>query len=87
MEHPQGTTILVLGILSIVVCGVLGPVAWNMGNKALREIDADPGVVYRNRGNVTAGRICGMIGCALMVLQVLLFIVWLVALARIGDPI
>ena len=33
-EHPQGTTILVLGILSIVVCGLLAPVAWGMGNKA-----------------------------------------------------
>jgi hypothetical protein len=87
VDHPQGTTILVLGILSIVVCGVLGPFAWNMGNQTLREIDANPGIVYRNRGNVTAGRICGMIGCALMVLQVLFFIVWLVLLARIGDPI
>jgi hypothetical protein len=87
VEHPQGTTILVLGILSIVVCGFLGPFAWNMGNKTLREMDANPGVVYSNRGNITAGRICGMIGCALMVLQVLFFIVWLVLLARIGDPI
>ena len=78
---------MVLGILSLVVCGLLGPFAWNMGNKTLREIDANPSVVYSNRGNITAGRICGMIGCALMVLQVLLFIVWLVALARIGDPI
>jgi hypothetical protein len=68
-----------------VVCGVLGPFAWNMGNRALREMDANPGVVYRNRGNITAGRICGMIGCALMVLQVLLFIVWLVALTNISD--
>ncbi|MEI6402380.1 MAG: DUF4190 domain-containing protein [Actinomycetota bacterium] len=87
VEHPQGTTILVLGILSLVVCGILGPFAWNMGNKTLREMDANPGVVYRNRGNVTAGRLCGMIGCALMVLQVLLFFVWIVALARISDPI
>ena len=74
-----------LGILSLVVCGLLGPFAWNMGNKALREIDANPGVVYRNRGNITAGRLCGMIGCALLVLQVLLFIVWLVALANIRN--
>ena len=41
-QHPQGTTILVLGILSLVVCGILGPFAWSMGNKALREINADP---------------------------------------------
>ena len=78
---------MVLGILSLVVCGLLGPFAWNMGNKTLREMDANPGVVYSNRGNITAGRLCGMIGCALMLLQVLLFMVSLVALARIGDPI
>ena len=41
MEHAQGTTILVLGILSLVICGILGPFAWSMGNKALKEIDAD----------------------------------------------
>ena len=87
VEHPQGTTVLVLGILSLAVCGILGPFAWNMGNKAMREMNADPGVVYRNRGNVTAGRLCGMIGCAMLVLQVLLFVVWLVAVADIRNGI
>jgi hypothetical protein len=58
-----------------------------MGNKALREIDANTGVTYRNRGNVTAGRLCGMIGCAMLVLQVLLVIVWLIAVADIRDGI
>lgn len=26
-EHPDGTTVLLLGILSLVVCGLLGPFA------------------------------------------------------------
>jgi hypothetical protein len=73
VEHPDGTTILVLGILSLVVCGIIGPFAWNMGNKALREMNANPGVVYRNRGNVTAGRICGMIASILMIVGVAFF--------------
>jgi hypothetical protein len=73
VEHPDGTTILVLGILSLVVCGILGPFAWNMGNKALREMNANPGVVYRNRGNVTAGRICGMVASILMIVGVAFF--------------
>ena len=73
IEHPDGTTILVLGILSLVVCGILGPFAWNMGNKALREMNANPGVVYRNRGNVTAGRICGMVASILMIVGVAFF--------------
>ena len=70
-EHPNATTILVLGILSLVVCGVCGPIAWVMGNTAVREMNANPTVEYRNRGNVTAGRVCGIIGTVLLVLQVL----------------
>jgi hypothetical protein len=60
-EHPNGTTILVLGILSLVTsCFILGPIAWSMGNRAIREMDANPGA-WSNRGNVNAGRICGII--------------------------
>jgi hypothetical protein len=65
-EHPQGTTILVLGICSLVICGLFGPFAWNMGNKAIKEMDAQPGVTFSNRGTVNGGRICGIIGTVLM---------------------
>jgi hypothetical protein len=33
-----------------VVCGVLGPFAWVMGNRALAEIDAEPPGAFSNRG-------------------------------------
>jgi DNA-directed RNA polymerase subunit RPC12/RpoP len=33
----SGTLVLVLGILAITVCGLLGPFAWYMGQKARRE--------------------------------------------------
>lgn len=85
-EHPQGTTILVLGVCSLVftfVCGfgaLLGPVAWIMGNNALKEIDANPSL-YSNRGSVSAGRICGIIATALMVLGVAFLVIFLVAVA------
>lgn len=42
-SSSNGTLILVLGILSLVLCGLLGPVAWIMGNNALRNIDAGLG--------------------------------------------
>ena len=71
--HPQGTTILVLGILSILCCGILGPVAWVMGNNALAEIDRNP-AAYTNRGNVNAGRICGIIGTILWAISVVFFL-------------
>lgn len=66
-SHPNGTTILVLGILSLVVCSILGPFAWSMGTKALREID-ESGYPYENRGHIAAGRICGIISTILMIL-------------------
>lgn len=82
-EHPQGSTILVLGILSLVVCAVLGPIAWNMGNKAIREMDAQPNVQFANRGNITAGRICGIISTALIGLGAVFFLVAMAIV--IGD--
>ena len=67
-EHPRGTLILVLGILSIVCCGLFtGIPAIIMGRTALSEIDAQP-YPAPNRGTVKAGYICGIVGTALSVL-------------------
>lgn len=64
---------LVLGILSLVVCGLLGPVAWVMGSRALSEIDVDP-LRYRNRGTVLAGKILGIISTVLLLVAVFAWI-------------
>ncbi len=64
-QHSSATTILVLGILSLVVCSVLGPFAWHQGNQELQRIQAglvDPS----SHGMVTAGRICGIVGTVLL---------------------
>lgn len=74
VEHPRGTTVLVLGILSLMACGLLGPFAWKMGATALNEMDAQPEVSWSNRGNVTAGRICGIIGTAFLAIGVSFFV-------------
>ncbi len=74
----NATLILVFGILGIVttlVCGVggvFGIVAWVMGNSALQTLDrfGDP---MSQRGTVNAGRICGIVGAALMALGLLLY--------------
>ncbi len=80
-EHPKGTQILVLGILSLVCCGLLGPFAWVMGNNARKEMAARPDVYWGNRGNVTAGWVCGIIGSVFLILGVLYFIVVFAVLA------
>lgn len=79
-DHHQGTAILVLGICSLVVCQLLGPVAWIMGNSALREIDANP-AAYANRSSVQAGRICGIIATVILGAIIALII----AVAVLGE--
>jgi hypothetical protein len=69
MKPHRGTLILVLGILSLVVCGPLGIAAWIMGSGDLKAMDAgimDPG----GRGNTNAGKICGMIATILLLIGV-----------------
>lgn len=68
----NGTLILVLGILSIICLPVLGPIAWIMGNNALPTASPD------QAGQITAGRICGIIGTVLLVLAILWYIFFIV---------
>jgi len=70
---PRSGTILVLGILSLIVCGFLGPIAWSMGNEELRRIDAGQ-VDPSTRSNVSAGRVCGIISTVLLILGAMFFV-------------
>ncbi len=92
-EHPEGQTVLILGILGLVLCGVLAPIAWLKGRRVLAEMDAQPGVVWSNRGNVQTGQLLGLIGTivigvAVAFFAVVLFLQFLVligALASFGS--
>ena len=76
-NHPRGTTVLILGILSLVCCGIFtGIPAIIMGRGALSEIDANP-TAYGNRGTVFAGYLCGIIGTVLSALGIVLWIILL----------
>jgi hypothetical protein len=76
-QYPEGsesTTALVLGILGIVVCGILGPFAWYIGQREVRAIDEgrrDPA----NRGSANAGKILGIVGTVFLGLGILVGIV------------
>jgi hypothetical protein len=72
-EASQATTILVLGIIGLVLCQLLGPVAWVMGNNELQAIDAGRRPP-ENRGNAKAGRILGIIATVLLGLGILFLI-------------
>ena len=66
----NAVTALVLGILGIVLCPLLGPVAWSLGRKGEMEIDSSGGAVG-GRGLATAGKILGMVGTFFLVLLIL----------------
>lgn len=60
--------ILVLGILGLLLCQILGIVAWVMGSSDLKEMDA--GTMDSSGRSVTnAGKICGMIATILMIIS------------------
>lgn len=72
-DHPQATTVLVLGILGLALCQILGPFAWSMGNRVLREIDASGGRLgSREQANI--GRILGIVSTVLLIAGVGFFV-------------
>lgn len=81
-EHPQGTTVLILGILGFFV-GVTAPFAWYMGSKALKEMRAS-GQHFVNEQYLTIGRILGIIVTLLYAVSIVLFIVFFVIIAGVA---
>ena len=70
-SNSNATLILVLGILSIFCFGIiLGPIAWILGNNALKSGYVDPS----QAGQISAGRICGIIGTVLSILSIIYYI-------------
>ena len=82
-NHPQAITVLVLGILGLVVCGVIGPFAWVMGNRVVREIDASGGTVG-GRTEANIGRILGIVATVLLVVAAV-FAVGIIGLVVVGG--
>ena len=72
-DHPQATTVLVLGVLGLVTCQLISPFAWGMGQRVVREIDASGGRVG-GRSAANAGRVCGIVGTILVLLAVLVVV-------------
>ena len=76
-DHPQATAVLILGIISLSACQLVGPVAWVMGSRAKKEIDAAPGR-YGGRQQVVIGMVLGIVGTGILALYLLGFLVYLV---------
>ncbi|HET6859656.1 MAG TPA: hypothetical protein VFH94_21520 [Streptomyces sp.] len=77
-EHPQGTMIFVLGIVGIFV-GVCAPIAWYLGNKALREVTAS-GANYSNVSQIRTGRMLGKVFTIIYIVFIVLYIIALIVI-------
>jgi hypothetical protein len=77
-EHPQGTIVFVLGIVGIFV-GVCAPIAWYLGNKALREITAS-GTAYSNVSQIRTGRMLGKVFTIIYIVFIVLYIIALIVI-------
>ncbi|MEV6429955.1 DUF4190 domain-containing protein [Nocardia sp. NPDC051463] len=66
VEHPNATAVLFLGAASLICCGLLGPVAWALGKRALDQIE-ESGGAFGGRVQVMVGYVLGIIGTILMV--------------------
>lgn len=77
MSRPndsQATLSLVLGIVSVLCCAILGPVAFFIGNSSLSRIRGSGGTLG-GEGLAQAGRILGIIGTVFLVLWILFVVV------------
>jgi hypothetical protein len=93
---PNGTAVLVLGIISIVGCLcygipgiVLGIIAIVLSNKDLRLYNADPTLYTQGSlSNLKSGRICGIIGLSISsaYLAFLIIYIFTVGWAFLSHP-
>ncbi len=82
----RGVLVLVLGILSIVICQLTGPVAWILGKGDLAKMNEGQ-MDSEGRGLTKAGMICGIIGTVLLVLGIIAIVIMFIfgiGLAAIG---
>jgi len=75
-DHPDSTTVLILGILGMAVCQALAPFAWIKGSRVKKEID-ESGGRYAGRSQVQVGYILGIVGTCLLGLYALGFLLYL----------
>jgi len=92
-QLPNATTVMVLGILSIVTCFcygiigvILGIIALVIAKKDLQLYRENP-EVYDGYSNLNTGRICAIIGVSIGSAVLVIFIIYLTFIASVMIPI
>jgi hypothetical protein len=69
-SSTQAIAALVLGLLSLICCGILGPIAWFLGSQELKAIAAGRSPAA-GEGLAKVGMILGILGTVYLVLVTL----------------
>jgi hypothetical protein len=80
---PGAVPALVLGVLGLLLCPLLGPLAWSYGRRGEQAVDASGGTLG-GRALATTGKVLGIVGTLLIVL-LLVVLVFLMAGGGAGD--
>lgn len=75
--HPRAVLSIVLGVLSVMLCALVGPVAWWVSRRTLLEIDSEP-EQFGGRGMAQAGYILGIVGTVLLAVLLAILLVVLI---------
>jgi len=83
-NDSQATLSLVLGIIGVLCCGLLAPVALFIGNSSRRRIQASGGALG-GYGLATAGFVLGIIGTIFLAIGVIIVIVRIIEAASTAS--
>ena len=81
-QSSRAVVAVVLGVLGIICCGLLAPVAWYLAGEELKSIDAGR-LPENNRGMAQVAKILGIIGTIILGLG-LLWIVFFGGMTVLG---
>lgn len=73
LKPHRGTMLVIFGVLGLICCLIFAILAWVMGNSDLKEM-AEGRMDPSGEGMAKAGKIMGMIGVALNVLGILIWV-------------
>jgi len=82
-EHPQGTMILIFGILGIFIT-IFAPIAWYLGNKAKQDVQTS-GIHYSNEQNISIGRMLGKVFTIIAIVSIVLVIIFWIVIAVVAT--
>lgn len=89
-SHPGATSVMVWSIAALAIGFVAGisllasPFLWAKARGIRTEMNAEPGVFWSNRGNVTTAIVCSAIGTLLIPIAILMVGVYVMIGGRFG---